>query len=106
MIALRNYIHWGLLLCCTFFLILFSSSFKIYADEIEWLEVSRTNNELLSINPDSIKYNTKQLLNNYFHVNTTISDQNYSASATATQYRCVCLHFSKNYHVISNVVIS
>ena len=34
----------------------------IFADEIEWLEVSKTNNELLSINPDSIKYNSKGFL--------------------------------------------
>ena len=34
----------------------------IFADEIEWLEVSRTNNELLSINPNSIKYNNKGIL--------------------------------------------
>ena len=34
----------------------------IFADEIEWLEVSKTNNELLSINPNSIKYNKKGFL--------------------------------------------
>jgi len=62
MIALRNYIHQGLLICCIFFLIFFSSSFKIFADEIKWLEVSKTNNELLSINPNSIKYNNKGVL--------------------------------------------
>ena len=62
MIALRNYIHQGLLFCCIFFLIFFTSSFKIFAEEIEWLEVSRTNNELLSINPNSIKYNNKGFL--------------------------------------------
>ena len=62
MIALRNYIHHGLLIFCIFFLIFFSSSFKIYADELEWLEVSKTNNELLSINLNSIKYNNKGFL--------------------------------------------
>ena len=62
MIALRNFIHQGLLICCIFLLIFFSSSFKIFADEIEWLEVSKTNNELLSINPNSIKYNNKGFL--------------------------------------------
>ena len=61
MINLRNIQH-GLLLFCMFFLIFFSSSFKIFAEEIEWLEVSRTNNELLSINPNSIKYNNKGIL--------------------------------------------
>ena len=62
MIALRNYIHRLLLLCFIFFLIFFSSSFKISAAEIEWLEVSKTENELLSINPNSIKYNNKGFL--------------------------------------------
>ena len=62
MIALRNYLHQGLLICCIFFLIFFSSSFKIFADEIEWVEVSRTNNELLSIKPNSIKYFNKGFL--------------------------------------------
>ena len=60
--TLRNYIHLASLSCCIFFLIFFSSSFKLFADEIEWLEVSRTNNELLSINPNSIKYNNKGFL--------------------------------------------
>ena len=45
-----------------FFLIFFSSSFQIFADEIEWLEVSKANNELLSINTNSIKYNNKGFL--------------------------------------------
>ena len=62
MISLRNYIHQGFLFCCVFLLILFYYSFKIFADEIEWLEVSKTNNELLSINPNSIKYNNKGFL--------------------------------------------
>ena len=59
---LKNYIHQGLFVLCIFFMILLSSSFKIYAEEIEWLEVSKTNNELLSINPESIKYNNKGFL--------------------------------------------
>ena len=62
MITLRNYIHHGLLFCCVFFIILFSSSVKVFADEIEWLEVSKTNNELISIKPNSIKYNRKGFL--------------------------------------------
>ena len=61
MIALRKYGQ-GLLICCIFFLILFFSPFKIFADEIEWLDVSKTNNELISINPNSIKYNNKGFL--------------------------------------------
>ncbi len=62
MISLRNYIHQGLIFCCIFLLIIFTAPFKIFADEIEWLEVSKTNNELLSINPNSIKYNNQGLL--------------------------------------------
>ena len=62
MIAIRNYIHQGLLFFSIFFLIFFSSSFRIFAEEIEWLEVSKTNNELLSINPNSIKYDSKGFL--------------------------------------------
>ena len=62
MIALRNYMQQGFLICCIFFLIFSSSPFKIFADEIEWVEVSKTNNELLSINPNSIKYKNKGFL--------------------------------------------
>jgi len=62
MIPFRNYIQLGLSVCCIFFLILFSFSFSIFADEIEWLEVSKINNELLSIEPNSIKYNNKGFL--------------------------------------------
>ena len=62
MIVLKNYIHKGLLFCCIFFLIFLTSSFKTCAEEIEWIEVSKTNNELISINPNSIKYNNKGFL--------------------------------------------
>ena len=62
MIALRFYIQQGFLICSIFLLLFFSISFKVFADEIEWLEVSKTNNELLSINPNSIKYNNKGFL--------------------------------------------
>ena len=62
MIDLRNYLHQGLMFCIIFSLIYFSPSFRLFAEEIEWLEVSKTNNELLSINPDSIKYNNKGIL--------------------------------------------
>ena len=62
MIAIRNYIRQGFLIFCLFFLIFFFSPFKIFADDVEWLEVSKTNNELLAINPNSIKYNNKGFL--------------------------------------------
>ena len=62
MIALRNHLYQVILFCSIFFLLFFSFSFKIFAEEIEWLQVSKTNNELLSINPNSIKYNNKGFL--------------------------------------------
>ena len=58
----RNFLHQGLLFCCIFVLILFSSSVSLSADEIEWLEASRINNEIISINLNSIKYNNKGFL--------------------------------------------
>ena len=39
-----------------------SSSFKLLAEELEWLEVSKINNEILFIDPNSIKYNNKGFL--------------------------------------------
>ena len=62
MIPLRNFLHRQLIFHCVFLLIFFSSSFRILAVEIDWLEVSRTNNELLYINPNSIKYSNKGFL--------------------------------------------
>tara|TARA_B100000214_G_C23508388_1_gene419405 strand:+ start:65 stop:454 length:390 start_codon:yes stop_codon:yes gene_type:complete len=62
MISFRDYIYKGILVCFIFFLILFSSSFNVLAEEIVWLDVSKTDNELLSINPNSIKYNNKGIL--------------------------------------------
>ena len=62
MTTIRNLIHQGLLVCSIVFLIFFSSSLKLFAEENKWLEVSRTNTELLSIKPDSIKYNNKGFL--------------------------------------------
>ena len=58
----RNYIPQGILFCFFFFLVFLSSSVKIFADEIEWQEVSKTNNEYISIKPNSIKYNNKGFL--------------------------------------------
>ena len=65
MFSLRYYIHLALLAFCIFFLIFFSftdPSCELFAEEIEWLEVSKTNNELLFVNPNSIKYNNKGFL--------------------------------------------
>ena len=67
MTILRKNVNKVLLFFCIFLLVFSfsfpsSSSFKLFAEEIEWLEVSKTNNELLSIKPDSIKYNNEGFL--------------------------------------------
>ena len=62
MISIRYYIHQVLLISCIFLLIFCPFSSKLFAEEIEWLEVSKTNNDLLFIDPNSIKYNNKGLL--------------------------------------------
>ena len=62
MISLRNYMQKGLLIFCILFLIFFSASCIVFAEEISWLEVSKSNKELISINPNSIKYNSKGIL--------------------------------------------
>ena len=62
MLYLRNHIYHGLVFCCIFLLILIFSTFKVFAEEIEWLVVSKTNSELISIKSNSIKYNNKGFL--------------------------------------------
>ena len=48
--------------CFISFLILFSCFNKLSADEINWIEVAKTNNEIQSIDTNSLKYNNKGLL--------------------------------------------
>ena len=72
MINLRKYIK-----AITFFffisvLILFSSFFKLYAGEINWLEVANTNNKIQFIDSQSIKYNSK----GYLSVITKLTERN------------------------------
>ena len=62
MIYLRDSIFQIFLLVCIFFLVFFSSILHVYAEEIEWFEVSRSNSELLSINSNSIKYHNNGFL--------------------------------------------
>ena len=58
----RNYIK-HTLLCCFIILILFVyPPFKLSAEEIEWTEVSKVNNELIFIDPNSIEYDNKGFL--------------------------------------------
>ena len=59
---IRHFIKQLFVFSFIFLLVFFSSSFKLSADDIEWLEVSKADNELMSINPSSIKYNNKGFL--------------------------------------------
>ena len=59
---IRHSIYQVLIFSFIFFLVFTSSSFKLSAEENEWLEVSKADNELMSINPSSIKYNNKGFL--------------------------------------------
>ncbi len=59
---MRHYISQFLIFSFILLLAFTSSSFKLYAEENEWLEVSKVDNELISINPSSIKYNNKGFL--------------------------------------------
>ena len=60
--AFRNHVFMRFLFCGIFFLMLFYSPHRILSVDIEWLEVSKTNNELISIAPKSIKYNNRGFL--------------------------------------------
>ncbi len=60
--TLRNAIKQGLIFFGIIFLLFSSTSFKLFAEEIDWLEVSKINSELQFIDPNSIKYNSKGLL--------------------------------------------
>ena len=44
------------------FLISFSFYLKVSADELNWIEVAKTSNEIQFIDPNSIKYNNKGFL--------------------------------------------
>ncbi len=60
--TLRNGLKQRLIFCFVSLLIVFSTSFMLFAEEINWLEVSRIENELVFIDPNSIKYNNKGIL--------------------------------------------
>ena len=62
MITQRNYVIQVLLCCGIIFLMFFSYSFKLSADEIEWIEVSKKDNELIFIDPNSIDYDNRGFL--------------------------------------------
>ena len=44
------------------FLVFFSGFIKLSAEEIDWIEVAKTNNQIQFIDVNSIKYNNKGLL--------------------------------------------
>ena len=62
MITQRNYVKQVLLCCGIIFLMFFSYSFKLSADEIEWIEVSKAANEIIFIDPNSINYDNRGFL--------------------------------------------
>ena len=62
MITQRNCIKQLFLCCGIVFLIFLSSSFKLSAEKIEWIEVSRTDNELMFIDPHTISYDNRGFL--------------------------------------------
>ena len=62
MITQRNYVKQVLLCCGIIFLMFFSYSFKLSADEIEWIEVSNVANEFIFIDPNSINYDNRGFL--------------------------------------------
>ena len=62
MITQRNYVKQVLLSYGIIFLMFFSYSFKLSADEIEWIEVSKASNEFIFIDPNSINYDNRGFL--------------------------------------------
>ena len=62
MITLRNFVNQVLICCGIIFLMFFSYSFKLSADEIEWIEVSKADNEFIFIDPNSINYDNRGFL--------------------------------------------
>tara|TARA_Y100001968_G_scaffold277914_1_gene272961 strand:+ start:371 stop:757 length:387 start_codon:yes stop_codon:yes gene_type:complete len=60
--TLLNGIKYGLIYLFVLLLIITSTSFNSFAEEINWIEVSKIDNELVFIDPNSIKYNNKGLL--------------------------------------------
>ena len=62
MITQRNCIKQVLLCCGIIFLIFFSSPFKLSAEEIEWTEVSKTDNELIFIDTNTVVYDNRGFL--------------------------------------------
>ena len=60
--SFKNHIRYCLSLCFISILMFFSSFLKLSAEEINWIEVANTNNQLQYIDVNSIKYNNKGFL--------------------------------------------
>ncbi len=62
MITHQNYIKQLLLFSFAIVLTVFSFSLMLSAKEIKWLKVSKTNNEVIFIDPSSINYDNRGFL--------------------------------------------
>ena len=62
MLSLRSSIQQLLIFCLVFYLIFFFGIIKLSAEEINWIQVAKTNNELQFIDINSIKYNNRGFL--------------------------------------------
>ena len=62
MVTQGNHIKQVLLCCFITFLIFLPTSFELFAEEIEWIEVSKTDNELIFIDPNTINYDNRGFL--------------------------------------------
>jgi len=62
MVYSAKYLQNLLILCLSFFLIFFSGFMMLFADEINWVEVAKSNNQIQSIDINSIKYNNDGFL--------------------------------------------
>ena len=60
--SFKNLIKQGLIFCFSTILIFLSSFLKLSAEEINWIEVAHTNNQLQYIDVNSIKYNNRGFL--------------------------------------------
>ena len=59
---LRKYIKNVLIFFCLSFLIFFSGVINLSAEEIDWVEVAKTNDQIQFIDSNSIKYNNRGIL--------------------------------------------
>ena len=62
MVSSGKYLKNLLILCFSSFLIFLSGFMMLLADEINWVEVAKTNNQIQSIDVNSIKYNNEGFL--------------------------------------------